>query len=50
VILQAQPALETARIFAAILLLSALALALYGLVALSEHLLAPWQAEARDHA
>src|SRR5436189_126899 len=33
VILQAQPALETARIFAAVLVLSALALALYALVA-----------------
>ena len=50
VILQAQPALETARIFAAILVLSALALALYVLVTLAERLLVPWQAEARERA
>jgi len=50
VILQAQPALETARIFAAIVVLSALALALYALVTLAERLLVPWQSEARDHA
>ena len=50
VILQAQPALETARIFAAILVLSALALVLYGLVALAERLCTPWQAEARGRA
>jgi putative hydroxymethylpyrimidine transport system permease protein len=47
VILQAQPALDTARIFAAVLILSALALALYGLVALAERLLVPWKAETR---
>jgi putative hydroxymethylpyrimidine transport system permease protein len=46
VILQAQPALETARIFAAVLALSALALALYALVTLAERLLIPWQQEA----
>ena len=46
VILQAQPALETSRIFAAVLVLSALALGLYGLVALAERLLVPWRAEA----
>jgi putative hydroxymethylpyrimidine transport system permease protein len=50
VILQAQPALDTSRIFAAILILSALALALYALVALAERLLTPWQWEARDAA
>ena len=44
VILQAQPALATARIFAAVLILSALALALYGLVTLAERLLVPWHA------
>ena len=44
VILQAQPALATARIFAAVLILSALALALYGLVTLAEHLFVPWEA------
>ncbi len=42
VILQAQPALETARIFAAVLVLSALALALYALVSLAEQALVPW--------
>jgi putative hydroxymethylpyrimidine transport system permease protein len=47
VILQAQPALETARIFAAVLVLSALALALYTLVTFAERLLVPWQQEAR---
>ena len=47
VILQAQPALETARIFAAVVILSALALALYALVTLAERLLVPWQAEAQ---
>jgi putative hydroxymethylpyrimidine transport system permease protein len=45
VILQAQPALDTARIFAAVLILSALALALYALVTLAERLLVPWQQE-----
>jgi putative hydroxymethylpyrimidine transport system permease protein len=44
VILQAQPALETARIFAAVLILSAVALALYALVTLAERLLVPWEA------
>lgn len=44
VILQAQPALETARIFAAVIVLSALALALYALVTLAERLLVPWEA------
>ena len=44
VILQAQPALDTARIFAAVLVLSALALCLYGLVTLAERLLVPWNA------
>lgn len=45
VILQAQPALDTARIFAAVLVLSALALALYALVSLAERLLIPWHRE-----
>jgi putative hydroxymethylpyrimidine transport system permease protein len=48
VILQSQPALETARIFAAVLVLSVLALALYALVSLAERLLVPWQPEARN--
>jgi putative hydroxymethylpyrimidine transport system permease protein len=47
VILQAQPALDTARIFAAVVILSALALALYVLVTLAERVLVPWQPEAR---
>jgi len=46
VILQAQPALETARIFAAVLVLSVLALALYAAVTLAERLVVPWRAEA----
>jgi putative hydroxymethylpyrimidine transport system permease protein len=50
VILQAQPALDTARIFAAVLVLSALALGLYALVTLAERLFVPWQSEARTHA
>jgi putative hydroxymethylpyrimidine transport system permease protein len=50
VILQAQPALDTSRIFAAILVLSGLALVLYALVALAELILTPWQWEARDAA
>lgn len=44
VILQSQPALATARIFAAVLILSALALALYALVTLAERVLVPWEA------
>ena len=46
VILQSQPALETARIFAAVLVLSAIALALYALVTLAERALVPWEAHA----
>ena len=45
VILQAQPSLETARIFAAVLVLSAIALGLYGVVTLAERLLVPWRKE-----
>ena len=45
VILQAQPALETARIFAAVVVLTLLALALYALVLLAERILVPWEAE-----
>ena len=45
-ILQAQPALDTSRIFAAVLILSALALALYSLVSLAERVLVPWELEA----
>jgi ABC-type nitrate/sulfonate/bicarbonate transport system permease component len=35
----------TARIFAAVLVLSAIALGLYTLVSLTERLLVPWQLE-----
>src|SRR6266851_2134856 len=45
VMLQAEPALETARIFAAVLILSAIALGLYALVSLAERLLVPWSRE-----
>ncbi|HET7566965.1 MAG TPA: ABC transporter permease [Gaiellaceae bacterium] len=48
VMLQAQPELATARIFAALVVLSALALALYGLVTLAERLLVPWNREVTD--
>jgi putative hydroxymethylpyrimidine transport system permease protein len=48
VILQAEPSLETARIFAAVLILSLLALGLYALVSLGERLLLPWQRELAD--
>lgn len=47
VILQSQPALETARIFAAVIILSVLALALYGTVTLTERLLVPWERDLR---
>jgi len=43
VMLQSQPELDTARIFAVIVVLSLLALALYGLVTLAERLLVPWR-------
>ena len=42
VMLQAQPELDTARIFACVVVLSLLALALYGLVTLAERLFVPW--------
>jgi putative hydroxymethylpyrimidine transport system permease protein len=45
VMLQAQPALATGRIFAAVLILSTIALALYALVTVSERLLVPWKRE-----
>jgi putative hydroxymethylpyrimidine transport system permease protein len=48
VMLQAEPALQTARIFAAVLILSAIALALYALVSLAERLLVPWSREVVD--
>ncbi len=46
VMLQSQPALETARIFAAVLILSLLALALYASVSMAERLVVPWEREA----
>jgi putative hydroxymethylpyrimidine transport system permease protein len=48
VMLQAQPALETDRIFAAVLILSVIALALYGLVTLAERVLVQWKPEAAN--
>ncbi len=42
VMLQATPNLQTARIFAAILILTLMAMALFGLVSLLERLLCPW--------
>jgi putative hydroxymethylpyrimidine transport system permease protein len=46
VILQSEPSLSTSRIFAAVLILSAIALGLYGLVSLSERVLIPWRRES----
>lgn len=48
VMLQSQPSLDTARIFACVLVLSLLALALYALVTLAEHVLVPWNREVPD--
>ena len=45
VMLQSEPSLDTARIFACVLVLSALALCLYGLVSLAERLIVPWHQE-----
>jgi putative hydroxymethylpyrimidine transport system permease protein len=45
VMLQSQPSLDTARIFACVVVLSALALCLYGLVSLAERLIVPWHLE-----
>ena len=45
VMLQSQPSLDTARIFACVLVLSALALCLYGLVSLAERFIVPWHKE-----
>ena len=49
VMLQAQPELDTSLIFAALVILSAAALALYGLVTLAERILIPWSREV-SHA
>jgi putative hydroxymethylpyrimidine transport system permease protein len=45
VMLQSQPSLETARIFAAVLVLSAVSLGLYGLVCQAERVIVPWERE-----
>lgn len=45
VMLQSQPSLDTAIIFASVLILSLLALGLYGAVTLAERLLVPWKWE-----
>jgi putative hydroxymethylpyrimidine transport system permease protein len=45
VMLQSQPSLDTALIFASVLILSLLALGLYGAVTLAERLLVPWKWE-----
>jgi len=45
VMLQSQPSLDTELIFASVLILSLLALALYGAVTLLERLLVPWKFE-----
>ncbi len=45
VILQATPNLQTARIFAAILILTLIAMALFGLVSLLERIFVPWAAK-----
>lgn len=49
-ILVSQGQLQTARVFAAIVVLSAIALAVYGLVALAERRLVPWQRSGRGRA
>ena len=43
--LQSQPSLDTALIFACVVILSLLALALYGAVTLLERLVVPWKLE-----
>jgi putative hydroxymethylpyrimidine transport system permease protein len=48
VMLQSQPSLDTARIFACVVILSALALCLYGLVSLAERVVIPWHREVID--
>jgi putative hydroxymethylpyrimidine transport system permease protein len=45
VMLQSQPSLDTPRIFACVVALSALALSLYGVVSLTERLVVPWNQE-----
>lgn len=50
VMLQSQASLETPTIFACVLILSALALALYALVLVAERLLVPWHFTEVSHA
>lgn len=50
VILQAVPQLETARAYAAVALLSALAILLFSLLALAERLLVPWARKPHDRS
>ena len=49
-LLKAIPSLETARAFAAVLILSAFALTLFGLLALAERRLVPWARQPRGTA
>jgi NitT/TauT family transport system permease protein/putative hydroxymethylpyrimidine transport system permease protein len=48
--IKAIPHLETARAFAAVLVLSAFAVALFGLLALAERRLVPWARQPRGTA
>ena len=50
VILQAIPQLETARAYAAVTLLAALAILLFALLALAERLLVPWARRPHDRS
>lgn len=50
VILQAVPQLETARAYAAVALLAALAILLFSLLALAERLLVPWARKPHDRS
>ena len=47
---QALPNLETARAYAAVLILAAFAVALFGLLALAERRLVPWSVQSRGTA
>jgi ABC-type nitrate/sulfonate/bicarbonate transport system permease component len=49
-ILQSIPQFETARAYAAVVVLSAFAIALFGSLALAERLLAPWAHRPRGDA
>jgi putative hydroxymethylpyrimidine transport system permease protein len=50
VMLQSAPELDTARIFAAVVILSAISLGLFGLVSAVERLVAPWAREEAPRA